>query len=289
VELVIVAILAVGCRDRPETPPPPTQQIIRCAVVGGMVENQFWPELVARFEARTGHIVKLVAAGPKALVVEAFRKGDVDLLTTHASDAIINLVAEGRATDPEPWVHNDLLIVGPPADPAGIRNERDAVVAVRKIIESDGGKLLVHASMGADEVLHGLLEAAKLTLPEDRAVFFAGDRPQEMMSRAAETGAYALAGRIPFRSGKIPTRGLEIMVQGDPRLRRPYVVVVRAGSYDEDPRVRAAHDLAAFLREAETQRWIGEWGKGKLDAEPVFYPMPRMNVVSPTSPGSRAR
>jgi tungstate transport system substrate-binding protein len=213
----------------------------------------------------------------------------VDLLTTHASDAIINLVADGLATDPEPWVHNDLLIVGPAADPAGVRGERDAVVAIRKIVESSEGKLLVHASMGADEVLHDLFETAKLALPDDRAVFYAGQRPQEMMSRAAATGAYALAGRIPFRSGKIPTHGHEIMVQGDPRLRRPYVVVVRAGSYDDDPRLRAAHALSSFLREAETQRWIGEWGKGKLDAEPVFYPMQRVTVVSPRSPGSLAR
>ena len=42
---------------------------------------------------------------------------------------MVNLVADGLAVDPQPWVKNDLVIVGPADDPAHIRGEKDAIVA----------------------------------------------------------------------------------------------------------------------------------------------------------------
>ena len=45
----------------------------------------------------------------------------------HASDTIVNLVADGYAVDPQPWLKNDLVIVGPRDDPrisAGARMRR---------------------------------------------------------------------------------------------------------------------------------------------------------------------
>jgi tungstate transport system substrate-binding protein len=270
--VVVAAACGKSASESAPGPPPFAPQTIRCAIVGGMTETGFWPELVAPFEKRTGHTVDVVATGPKPVIVDAFRKGGVDLLTLHASDAIVNVVADGLAVDPQPWLRNDLLIVGPAADPAGVKGMTDAVAALGKILASASGTLLTHASMGADLVLHDLMEAGKLTLPEGRTIVYTGDRPQEVLARAAAEGAYTLVGRIPFRSGKIPSHGLEAMVQGDARLRRPYLVVVAAGAAD-DPHLRAARELAAYLREPSTQAWIATWGKGKLDGESVFFPI----------------
>ena len=41
---------------------------------------------------------------------------------------------------------------------------------------------------------------------------------------------------------------------------------------------------AAFLRSPETQGWIGEFGKGKYDDRPLFFPV----VVSPGPGPGRA-
>ena len=90
--------------------------------------------------------------------------------------------------------------------------------------------------------------------------------------RASAEEAYTLVGRIPFLNGKIPSARLVIMVRDDPRLRRPYVVVVaRAG--ENDARHAAAVQLAAFLRSPPTQRWIAQFGRGELDDRPLFFPV----------------
>jgi tungstate transport system substrate-binding protein len=167
-------------------------------------------------------------------------------------------------------VRNDLILVGPAADPAGVRGSKDAVAALRAIIAGKH-KLVVHASMGADTVLHDLLEAGELQLDPVATVFLTEERHQ-ILTRAAAEGAYTLVGRIPFVSKKLPSVGLEIMVQGDPRLRRPYLVEVAAGAAD-DPRLRAAHQLAAYLRAPATQAWIDQFGRGRWDADPIFFPI----------------
>lgn len=262
--LVLVALL-VGCggEDKPSGSPPTK---IKVAIVGGMTETGFWPALAERYTQLTGHTIEVAATGPKPIVVEAFRKGGIDLITVHASDAMINLVADGLAVDPQPWLRNDLVIVGPTADPAGIKGEKDAVVALRKIIDSKN-KLVVHASHGADGVLHDLREAGKLQLPAAQTILFSGEQPQMILKTAADAGAYTLVGRIPVVTGKLKADGIVIMVQGDVRLRRPYLVELAPNASV------AAKDLAQFMRSPETQAWIATFGKGKYDAEPLFYPV----------------
>jgi tungstate transport system substrate-binding protein len=131
---------------------------------------------------------------------------------------------------------------------------------------------LIHASSGASEVLHDLLAAGELQLDPASTISLASDRHRQMLKRAAEEKAYTLVGRIPFLNGKVDTGGLVVMVRGDPRLRRAYLVVVAAGKKDE-PRNAAARKLAAFLRQPETQRWIAEFGRGKYDDQPLFFPV----------------
>ena len=161
--LAVVALVACRSSEPAPPPPPPTGQVIKVAVIGGMVETGLWQAVAERYTEARGNRIELVASGPKREVVEAFRQGGIDLITVHACDAMINLVADGLARDPEPWARNDLVIVGPAADPAQIRGSSDAVAAIGKIIAARA-PLLVHASMGADGVLHDLEEAGHFAL-----------------------------------------------------------------------------------------------------------------------------
>lgn len=77
---------------------------------------------------------------------------------------------------------------------------------------------------------------------------------------------------LTFLSGKIDRGDLVVMVQGDPRLRRPYVVAVTTDHKDER-RHAAACRLAAFLRDPQTQAWIAGHGKNRLDDQPLFFPV----------------
>ena len=268
----VLAICAVALPSRiAAAEPAKVGQTVRCAVIGGLNEADFWPDLADRFFRATGHRAEVVASGPKPVLADVFTRGEADLITMHASDTIINLVADGYGENPQPWAKSDMVLVGPAADPAGIRGEKDAGRALRRIIESKS-KLLIHASLGTSEVLHDLIAAEELQLDLEHTISLPTDKHRQMLTRAAAEKAYTLVGRIPFLNGKVETGGLKIMVQGDPRLRRPYLVVVACGKPD-DPRLTAARDLVQFLRQPETQKWIAEFGRDKYDDQPLFFPI----------------
>jgi tungstate transport system substrate-binding protein len=268
-----LAVALIACRaSEPPAPAPaqhPTGQVIKVAVIGGMIETGFWQALAERYTAARGNRIEVVATGPKPQVVAAFRKGGIDVIAVHACDAMINLVADGLARDPQPWARNDLVIIGPAADPAHIRGERDAVAAIAKIVAAKA-PLLIHASLGADSVLHDLEEAGHLALDPDATVLFNDDNQHRVLERAAALSAYTMVGRIPWITGKLKATGVALMVQGDPRLRRPYLVEVSAAA---SPAAAAADDLAAFLRAPETQQWIATFGRGTYDDQPLFFPV----------------
>jgi tungstate transport system substrate-binding protein len=243
---------------------------VRAVVIGGVVETGLWQALTERFTRETGWPVEVVASGPKSPITRAFIDMQADLVTMHSSDAIINLVADGYAVDPQPWLKNDLMIVGPPSDPAGIRGMTDAGEALSRIAQR-GAPFVVHASLGAQEVLRSVLYAAGVDLDERHTTVLLSDRAREVLQIAAERQAYTLVGRIPFLSGKMPNAGLEIMVRGDPRLRRPYVVVVANQARFPSANTPGAAALARYLRAERTQAWIAEFGRGQLDDYPVFF------------------
>lgn len=265
-------LLPIGCRTAGRTLAPEETKTVRCAVIGGMVRTGMWQALAKRFEQATGNRVETVASGPKHVIAPAMCQGRADLITMHASDTIINLVADGYAVDPQPWAKNDLVIVGPPDDPAGIRGLTDAAKAIRRIVEAEC-TFAVHQSLGAGEVLRSILRAAGVSLNPETTLVPVDDPGRGILTYAAQHHAYTLVGRVPFLDGKMPRAGLELMVQGDPRLRRPYVVVVANPKRWPEANYEAARRLAHFLREPGTQAWLAEFGRGKLDNQPLFYPV----------------
>ena len=259
-------------QDQLGSAPIPASDPIRCAIIGGMVETNFWPELMKRFESATDVKTKVESSGPKRVIAEAFIKEELDLIVMHASDTIINLAADGYGENPQPWARNDLILVGPASDPAKIKGQPDAVEALEMIAQSQN-RIVVHASLGANEVLRDLLATRGIRFDSVQMLPFHSEHHREMLKFASAQDAYALVGRIPFLNGKIPNAKLEIMVQGDPRMRRPYVVVVATEKRIGAKRHQAATRLANFLRTPDTQSWIAEFGKGELDDRPLFFPV----------------
>src|SRR5512146_2341959 len=88
--------------------------------------------LLPLFERETGYRVKVVAVGSgQALALG--RRGDADVVLSHAPEAEHALTDSGYLLRPRLVMHNDFLIVGPAADPAGLRGLSDAVAAMRRV------------------------------------------------------------------------------------------------------------------------------------------------------------
>jgi tungstate transport system substrate-binding protein len=199
ISLVALLLTAAGC-DRPAATTAPQPQTVRCAVIGGMVDTELFVKVGERFHADTGDSVEIVATGPKGTVAAAVRDGKADLVTMHSSDTIVNLVADGYALDPQPWVRNELVIVGPSDDPAGIRGLDDAVEAFRRIAAART-PFVMHSSIGSQEVLRDILNGSGVQLDESQLVFSPEERKQMVLRLVEQKHAYTLVGRIPFLDG----------------------------------------------------------------------------------------
>lgn len=88
--------------------------------------------ILPKFKADTGVTVNVVAVGTGQALKNAMN-GDGDVLLVHAMHAEQEFVAKGFGVKRSDVMYNDFIIVGPPADPAGITGTSDAAAALKKI------------------------------------------------------------------------------------------------------------------------------------------------------------
>lgn len=85
-----------------------------------------------QFEKDAGIRVRHVGAGTGAALKIA-AKGNTDLVMVHAKSLEEKFVADGFGTERIPVMYNDYVIVGPAADPAGIKGMKSAGEALKQI------------------------------------------------------------------------------------------------------------------------------------------------------------
>ena len=115
----LVAVVVAGCTSLTASPLP-SQQRLRVATTTSLYDTGLWEYLEPMFEGKYNIELDIMYAGTgKAL--EFGRRGDVDVITVHSKAHEEQFVAEGYGVKRIPFAYNHFLIVGPAADPAGIR------------------------------------------------------------------------------------------------------------------------------------------------------------------------
>jgi tungstate transport system substrate-binding protein len=245
---------------------------VRVAVIGGMTLSGMWQELEKEFEKQTGWHVETVVTGPKAVLAEALKKGSVDLLTMHASDEAANLVADGFGINMTPWARNQHCIMGPPSDPAGIRGMKDGAAALKKVAEAKA-PFVDFMGPGSREISHKLWTASGVKPQGDWVLKDETAVPQEIVQFAAMKKAYVIVGRIPVLKGKIPAMNMEVLVEGDPAMRRPYVVMEANPKKLANLNTEGAQALSAWLTSDKGKAFLQSFGAQQTDGGPMFFPV----------------
>ena len=88
--------------------------------------------ILPRFTEQTGINVRVVASGTGQALRNA-KNGDADLVLVHAKRDEEKFVAEGYGLTRFDLMYNDFVVVGPPDDPAGVRQTQSATQALSKI------------------------------------------------------------------------------------------------------------------------------------------------------------
>lgn len=264
--LATFAAVLVSCGRPQEKPPAP----IRVAVIGGMTMTGMWQELATAFEADTGLKIETVATGPKSVIAEPFRRGEVDLITLHSSDESTDLVADGYGVNLRPWARNEHTIVGPASDPAGIRGMTNGAEALRKIAAAKAPFVDFYGP-GSREVTHKLWQRAGLKPEGDWVLKDESPSPQEIVRFAESRQAYVVVGRIPVTRGKIPRGNMEVLVQDDPEMRRPYVVIEANPKKFPKANTAGARVLADWLTGDKGQAFLRSYGSKEPGGIVLFH------------------
>ncbi|MDD2390215.1 MAG: substrate-binding domain-containing protein [Desulfobacterales bacterium] len=247
--------------------------------------------LLPEFTADTGIQVKVIAKGTGAAIRDG-QDGNVDVIFVHAKAREEKFVSEGWGTKRYAVMHNDFVILGPSADPAGIKGETDVAKALKKIAESGS----VFVSRGDDSGTHTkeqeLWKLTGLTLIERITSIASGGKTREIrfiqpdgkwymsigqgmgktLTFADEKRAYALADRgtyIKYKLGRKEGLDLEVLSEGDASLQNLYgVIPVNPAKY---PHVKyeAAEKFAQWLVSPKGQKLIADY---KLLGQQLFYP-----------------
>ena len=221
------------------------------------------------FQDKTGIEVRVVAVGTGQAIKNA-ENGDGDVLFVHAKAAEEKFVAEGHGLQRSDVMYNDFILVGPPADPAGIAGTKDITAALAKIAETGA----TFASRGDDSGTH----KAELKLWKEAGIDAAaasGDWYRETGSGMGATlntgtamGAYVLTDRATWIS--FGNNGdYQIAVEGDTRLFNQYGIILVNPAKHENVKAEAGQAFIDWVLSAEGQQAIADY---KIDGQQLFFP-----------------
>ncbi len=246
--------------------------VVRCAVIGGMTMTGLWPKLSEMFEKQSGYQVKVVITGPRPILDKAMRAGKVDLLTMHSGDITTDLVADGFGINMRPWTRNELCIVGPPDDPAHIRGMTNGAAALRKIAEAKA-HFIDFQGIGSRELTHTLWESTGIEPKGDWVIKDDTVSKWNILQFARTNNAYVVVGYIPAETGKMAAQGMEILVKGDPGMRRPFIVMEANPRKFAQVNSAGARALSDFLLSPKAQHFLLDFGRQANGAGPLFFPV----------------
>jgi tungstate transport system substrate-binding protein len=221
--------------------------------------------LAPAFEQKTGYHLDINAVG-STRALELAEDGGADVAISHTPDEEQAAFAAGIIGRRTPFMHNELVIVGPRDQVGAIAGAPTAIAALRAISAS-GHKL---ASRGDDSGTYrrelALLKDAGLA-PTDAFILRTGAGMAQTLARASDEGAFALSDLATYLARQKDLK-LDIVFQGDAALRNTYAVIEsRRGTAN----LAGAHALTLYLISPEARAVIGTFGIDTL-GEPLFTP-----------------
>ena len=195
------------------------------------------------------------------------KNGDVDLIFVHAPAAEKQFVVEGSGIEREPVMHNDFVIVGPEADPAGLKNAKNIVDVMSKLIEVKH----VFVSRGDDSGTHKKEKSLwKMTGKEPSGDWYlaVGQGMGVVLRIADDKEAYTLTDRGTYLAYKDKMK-LSVVFENDPGLFNPYHVIMVNPEKHPHAKIDMARNYSNFIRSSEGQDLIRDF---KVNGEILFHP-----------------
>jgi tungstate transport system substrate-binding protein len=223
--------------------------------------------LIPAFEQKTGYRVKTVAVGTGQALTMG-KRGDADVLLTHAPAAEKPLVEEGWLLDRVSFMYNDFVVVGPEADPAQVRSAQNAVEVLRRIATSKAPFVSRGDQSGTHKQEQSLWKASGLVHQGDWYIE-SGQGMGATLRIASEKGAYTLTDRSTYLHLQ-KTLTSTILFAGDPVLRNVYSVMRVNPARHSSVNSEGGKAFHAWLLGDETRELIRQYGVKEF-GQPLFF------------------
>jgi tungstate transport system substrate-binding protein len=175
----------------------------------------------------------------------------------------------GFGSDRRLVMHNDFIIVGPAADPAGVRGET-AVEAFKAIYATGVTFVSRGDGSGTNTKELALWKSAELD-PKGKSWYLeSGQGMGATLTITSEKGGYTLTDRATYLANKENLQ-LEILSEGDPGLLNVYHVIVVNPEKWPKINLAGASAFADYVTSPEGQALIGAFGVDKFGQQ-LFTP-----------------
>jgi tungstate transport system substrate-binding protein len=272
-----------GLATNAATLPPATSigtgpQLLRLATTTSTADTGLLDAILPDFNSKFNARVDVVAVGTgQALALGT--SGDADVVLVHARSQEDKFVASGDGINRLDVMYNDFVIVGPTADPAGIRGASAAtdgfarIAARQSVFVSRGDK------SGTNTKELSIWAAAGLT-PIANAAWYQsiGQGMGETLVFANEKQGYTLSDRGTWLAQKANLPNLDLLVGGatladnkDKSLLNPYGVIPVNPARHPTVNFDLATKFATWLTSVDTQQMISDFGRGRF-GQSLFYP-----------------
>lgn len=262
--LAATAFMVFSCSKKPE-------DVLMMATTTSTDNTGLLDILEPEFKKDADIQLRWVAVGTgKAL--QMGKNCDVDILLVHAPDAEKKFIEEGYGLNRTELMYNDFIIIGPPADPAAVKN-KNVTEALNSISENKS----IFTSRGDNSGTHileqQLWQKTGKTVPDRESWYIeTGQGMIQTVNIAAERNGYTLTDRGTYIKYKDNHKGdppLVILVEGDESLFNQYSAIEVNPEKCPEAKNHLAKEFISWMASEKGQSLIGDY---KLLGERLFTP-----------------
>ena len=250
--------------------PAPSNPNLILATTTSTQDSGLLDVLVPMFEEQTGYTVQTIAVG-SGEAIKMGQEGNADVLLVHSPAAEATFMTDGWGKDRSLIMHNDFIVVGPPDDPAKIK-DLDPADAF-KAIAAAGATFAARADKSGTSTKElGIWKKAGLDPATEKPAWYleTGQGMGATLTIASEKGAYTLTDRATYLANKDKLQSV-ILLEGNNALLNVYHVMTIDPAKWPKVNYKGAVAFSKFMTDPATQAVIGKFGVDKFGQQ-LFIP-----------------
>jgi tungstate transport system substrate-binding protein len=266
--LIVSLGLALGL-TAPAFAQAPAERFITVSSTTSTTDSGLFTHLLPLFKAKTGIDVRVVSQGT-GQALDTGRRGDADVVFVHARAQEVKFVEDGFGVERKAVMYNDFVLIGPKADPAGIKGGKD-IAAALKAVQAKGALFISRGDKsGTHSAELNLWKAADIAIETAKGPWYReiGQGMGAALNMASAQNGYVLSDRATWLNFK--NRGdLDIVVEGDRRLFNQYGVILVNPAKHPHVKKTDGQAFVDWLVSAEGQKAIADY---KIGGQSLFFP-----------------